>query len=338
MAHEIHQEGMTARHALLVVFLTAFSAATAMLIYQESRCRRLLSHLRSVLAGASPSSRVPDVVRPHADGLEGLEEEIRSLATKWSEFCVHCQHQHDSEMTRAEHLATIGELAAGLAHEIRNPLAGIVGAIEIITQDFPREHPDRVILVDLNKEVRRIERTLNELLAYARPKPPQFGLTDIQETIARTVHFARQQIGERKIEIVFSVGPDVPGFLADPEQLHQVLLNLVLNSIQSIEGEGRVAIEVDAKRMDELSTRDQVEIAVSDTGRGIQPEHLHRIFRPFYTTKQGGTGLGLSLCSRIIDAHGGTLRAESEPQKGSRFTIRLPLRTVAEELVSIHAQ
>ena len=193
-----------------------------------------------------------------------------------------------------------------------------------------------MILVDLNKEVRRIERTLNELLAYARPKPLRFTSVDIEETVTRTVHLARQQIGDRRIELSFRVSPGIPSLLADAEQLHQVLLNLVLNSIQAVDREGKITIEAGLRGEDGRAS--EVEIAVVDTGQGIAPENLHRIFRPFYTTKQGGTGLGLSLCSRIIDAHGGTLKAESEPQKGSRFSIRLPLRSVAEELVSIHTQ
>jgi hypothetical protein len=241
-------------------------------------------------------------------------------------------------MVHAEHLATLGELAAGVAHEIRNPLAGIAGAIEIITKDFPQDHADREVLEDLRQEVRRIEKTLNELLVYARPKPPQFGQTDIKETIARTLQLARQQTGTRKVEFSIQISPVLPPFLADAEQLHQVLLNLVLNGIQAIDREGKISIEVGLYDGDVSNRSRMVEIAVTDNGPGIPPEHLDRIFRPFYTTKRGGTGLGLSLCRRIIVAHGGTLSAESELKKGSRFIIRIPLRQAAEEVKSVYAQ
>jgi signal transduction histidine kinase len=338
VVYESYQEGLTARHGVAIALLAALSAATAMLIYQERHSWVLLRDLRSALAKIAPSYARLTADNPSLGGTEGLEKEIRTLTERWTEFCLHCQRVHDAEMVHAEHLATLGEIAAGVAHEIRNPLAGIAGAIEIITKDFPKDHPDREVLEDLRQEVRRIEKTLNELLVYARPKPPQFGQTDVKETIARTLQLARQQTGSRKVEFSIQVSPALPQFLADGEQLHQVLLNLVLNSIQAIDREGRIAIE--ARRYDDDGpyASGMVEIAVSDTGPGIPPEHLDRIFRPFYTTKRGGTGLGLSLCRRIIAAHGGTLSAESEPNKGSRFVIRIPLREVAEEVKQVYAQ
>jgi len=302
-----------------------------MLIYQERRSWILLRDLRSAIARIAPNYARITAGNPSATGSEGLENEIRMLTERWTEFCTHCQRVHEAEMVHAEHLATLGELAAGLAHEIRNPLAGIAGAIEIITKDFPKDHPDREVMEDLRQEVRRIEKTLNELLIYARPKPPQLGRTDVKETIARTLQLARQQTGPRRVEFSIQVSPQIPFFSADSEQLHQVLLNLVLNGIQSIDKEGKIAIEAALRDSDGPNRLGYIEISVADTGQGIPPEHLERIFRPFYTTKRGGTGLGLSLCRRIIVAHGGTLMAESELKKGSRFTIRLPLREVADE-------
>ena len=246
---------------------------------------------------------------------------------------------HDTEMLHAEHLATMGELAAGVAHEIRNPLAGIAGAIEIISKDFPKDHPDREILEDLREEVRRIEKVLNDMLGYARPKPPQFGLADLREAVARTIQLARQQTGIKRIEIAIQIPPALPKFRMDPEQLHQVLLNLVLNGIQAIEREGKITIAAQmVSSAATLKRPDQIEISVSDTGVGIPMEQIERIFRPFYTTKRGGTGLGLSLCRRIISLHGGTLTAESEINKGSRFIIRLPIREAVEEPRGVYAQ
>src|SRR5208337_1270558 len=162
-------------------------------------------------------------------GTMALEREIHTLANRWKDFCDHCQGAHDAEMLLAEHLATMGELAAGVAHEIRNPLAGIAGAIEIISKDFPKDHPDREILDDLRQEVRRIEKVLNDLLTYARPKAPQFGMADLKDTVAHTLQLARQQIGNKNVEFSIQIPSVLPRFRMDPEQLHQVLLNLVLN-------------------------------------------------------------------------------------------------------------
>ena len=338
VVYESYQEGLTARTGAAIALLAALSAATGMLIYQESRSWVLLRDLRSAIAKIAPTYARLTATNPFTTGTEGLEKEIRTLTDRWMEFCLHCQRVHDAEMVHAEHLATLGELAAGVAHEIRNPLAGIAGAIEIITKDFPQDHPDREVLEDLRQEVRRIEKTLNELLVYARPKPPQFGQTDIKETIARTLQLARQQTGTRKVEFSIQISPALPRFFADAEQLHQVLLNLVLNGIQAIDREGKISIEVGLYDGDVSNRSRMVEIAVTDNGPGIPPEHLDRIFRPFYTTKRGGTGLGLSLCRRIIVAHGGTLSAESELKKGSRFIIRIPVRQAAEEVKPAYAQ
>jgi hypothetical protein len=338
VVYESYQEGLTIRHGLVIALLAALSAATGMLIFQERRSWALLRDLRSAISKIAPNYAKLTAGNNPLTSTEGLEKEIRMLTERWTEFCLHCQRVHDAEMVHAEHLATIGELAAGLAHEIRNPLAGIAGAIEIITKDFPRDHPDREVLDDLRQEVRRIEKTLNDLLVYARPKPPQFGRADIKETIARTLQLARQQTGARQVNFSIQISPSFPPFLADSEQLHQVLLNLVLNGIQAIEKEGRITIEANLRSADGPNRPGTVEISVADTGPGIPPEHLERIFRPFYTTKRGGTGLGLSLCRRIMAAHGGTLSAESELKKGSRFIIRIPWREVAEEAKQVYVQ
>jgi hypothetical protein len=323
---ESYQHGLTPRLGLALVLLAGLSAATGMLIYQERRSWALLRDLREALGTIAPGyARVVQIGSP-PDGTTALQDEIHSLTKNWREFCDHCQSGHHAEMLQAEHLATMGELASGIAHEIRNPLAGIAGAIEIITKGFPKDHPDREIMEDLRQEVRRIEKVLNDLLAYARPKPPQFGMVDLKETVAHTLQFARAQTGGKNIDFAIQI-PPLPRFRMDGEQLHQVLLNLVLNGIQAMDQDGKITIEAHAIPGSPAPNRqNSVEISVSDTGPGISPEQLEKIFRPFYTTKQSGTGLGLSLCRRIVRQHRGTLTAESEIRKGSTFIIRLPMR------------
>ena len=337
MVHEWVRNGLNSRLELAIALLAALSAATGVLIYQERRSWALLRELRTAIRRIAPNYFTLTMPARLEGGTTGLEGEIRTLANRWKDFCDHCQGAHDAEMLQAEHLATMGELAAGVAHEIRNPLAGIAGAIEIITKDFPKDHPDREVMEDLRQEVRRIEKVLNDMLAYAKPKPSQFGRADLKETFARTLQLARQQIGLKNVEFSVQIPPDLPAFRMDSEQLHQVLLNLVLNGVQAIEREGKVTIAAKVDAAGGPGQGDLVEISVSDTGAGIPPESLERIFRPFYTTKRGGTGLGLSLCRRIIRQHGGTLTAESKLGKGSRFIIRLPMRAAVEESREVYA-
>ncbi|MFZ0960066.1 MAG: ATP-binding protein [Terriglobia bacterium] len=335
---EGYRHGLTLRVGLALALLAALSAATGMLIYQERQSWAILGDLRAAISKIAPTYPPLVKITPPSNSTVALEKEIRSLTENWREFCVHCQRIHDAEMVQAEHLATMGELAAGVAHEIRNPLAGIAGAIEIISKDFPKEHPDREILDDLRQEVRRIEKVLNDLLAYARPKAPQFGMADLRDTVAHTLQFARQQIGNKNVEFSIQIPSPLPRFRMDPEQLHQVLLNLVLNGIQALDQEGKITIQARVTSGSGPPNRpNYIEISVSDTGAGISREQIEKIFRPFYTTKRGGTGLGLSLCRRIISQHGGTLTAESEVNKGSRFIIRLPMREAVEEAREIYA-
>jgi signal transduction histidine kinase len=336
---EGYRHGVTLTLGLAVALLAALSAATGTLIYQERQSWAILGELRAALSKIAPSYPALVQIAPPPNSTLALETEIRSLTENWRQFCDHCQRVHDTEMVQAEHLATMGELAAGVAHEIRNPLAGIAGAIEIIGNDFPKDHPDREILDDLRQEVRRIEKVLNDLLAYARPKAPQFGMADLKDTVAHTLQLARQQIGSKNVEFSIQIPSPLPRFRMDPEQLHQVLLNLVLNGIQALDQGGKITIQASVVGGSGAPNRsNSVEIAVSDTGSGISREQLEKIFRPFYTTKRGGTGLGLSLCRRIISQHGGTLTAESEVNKGSRFVIRLPMREAVEEAQMLGAR
>jgi len=329
-AVELFRQGLTLQMGLMLGLLLALALAAGMLIYHERRCSALLRGLRTALGELAPAGSDPPPAPARVMAPEVLGVEIRALTERWKEFCDHCRRVHDTEMVQVEHLATMGELAAGVAHEIRNPLAGIAGAIEIITKDFPADHPDREVLEDLRQEVRRIEKVLNDLLVYARPKPAHFGLASLKETVARTLQIARQQTGDKKVEFSIQIPPSLPPFWLDSEQLQQVLLNLVLNGIQAIEKEGKISIVAAVKPAGAPNRPDHVEISVSDTGRGIPPENLERIFRPFYTTRRGGTGLGLSLCRRIVSQHGGMLTAESAANQGSRFLVRLPLRGVEE--------
>jgi len=230
---------------------------------------------------------------------------------------------HRTQMSRAEHFATLGELATGLAHEIRNPLAGIAGVIEIVARDLPASSPATAVVKDVREEIAQINRILTDLLGTARPRAAQMRQSSLNTTVEHAVMLARQQVLSKPIKIDFAPAPELPEVGHDSDQIHQVLLNLLLNSVQAIEGEGRIRVAVFAR------DDHDVVVTVSDTGRGIPAEDLPNIFRPFFTTKGNGSGLGLSLARRIVEEHHGQIEVESSSGKGTTFSVTLPMRQAA---------
>src|SRR5271167_1368950 len=290
-----------------VIMVLAVSIRRPMLELQEKIARLRLGDMDVSVSFSNRSDEIGDLGRDFNDMVEQLKasrEEIQRL--------------HQTQMSRAEHFATLGELATGLAHEIRNPLAGIAGVIEIVSRDLPPDSVARSVIKDAKEEALQINRILTELLDTARPKPPQFRVSDVCTTVEHAVMFARQQAVTKRIMIELEVSGDIPPVDHDPNQINQVLLNLLLNAIQSMDKPGtiRVVLEHDD---------DAVLIAVADEGKGIAPENLPNIFRPFFTTKGHGTGLGLSLARRIVEAHGGQIDVTSEVGKGTRFQVRLSI-------------
>lgn len=228
------------------------------------------------------------------------------------------ERQHRNQMSRAECLATVGELATGRAHEIRNLLAGIEGVIEIVGSDPSVNSLSRAALKDLREEIGQITRILTDLLQAARPHPPEIRLSDLNTTVEHAVALARQQAPSVSIRIELQKDPRLPNVEHDSGQIYQVVLNLLLNAMQAIDGAGTIRVEISLLNGDAA-------ITVVDTGCGIAPEHMANIFRPFYTTKGNGTGLGLSMARRTVEDHHGRIEVTSEVRKGARFLVVLPL-------------
>lgn len=224
---------------------------------------------------------------------------------------------HRTQMSRAEHLATLGELATGLAHEIRNPLAGIAGVIEIIGRDLPETSPARAMVKDVRLEINQINRILTDLLETARPHPPRMMRSNLNTTVEHALMLARQQVLSHPIKIELNRATNLPEVEHDSDQIHQVVLNLLLNAVQSIDGAGTVTVKIG-------SHEDCATVTVTDTGRGMSEQQISQIFRPFYTTRSNGTGLGLSLVRRIVEEHLGHIEVTSKLGKGSTFEVQLP--------------
>jgi hypothetical protein len=251
------------------------------------------------------------------DEIGDLGRHFNEMVQQLRESRAEIERLHRTQVSRAEHLATLGEMAAGLAHEIRNPLAGIAGVMEIVGRDLPANSPAIEVLGEVRHEVLHINRIVSELLEIARPKPPVFQLGNLVAVAEHATLFARDQATARKVTMEVVKGEPLPELEFDSGQIHQVLLNLLLNAVQACSEGGGVRVEF-------VSDEKTVTVCVSDTGKGIPSAVLPNIFRPFFTTKGDGTGLGLSLARRIVEDHGGRLEATSEVGKGSRFTLSLP--------------
>ena len=251
------------------------------------------------------------------DEIGDLGRNFNHMMQQLRESRKEIETMHRTQMSRAEHLATLGELATGLAHEIRNPLAGIAGVIEIIDRDLPATSPARAMMKDVRLEINQINRILTDLLETARPHPPRMMRSNLNTTVEHAVMLARQQVLSQPIKIELQQAPNLSEVEHDSDQIHQLLLNLLLNAVQAIEGAGTVRVEI-------ASRDDCACVTVSDTGRGIPEERLAQIFRPFFTTKGNGTGLGLSLARRMVEEHHGRINVTSIVGEGSTFEVLLP--------------
>jgi signal transduction histidine kinase len=261
-----------------------------------------------------------------AVGFANRKDEIGDLGRNFNQMVQQLgasreevERLHHTQMSRAERLATVGELATGLAHEIRNPLAGIAGVIEIVGRDLPETSPAVAVIEDVRLAIAQINQILTNLLQTARPHAREVRPSDLNTTAEHAVVLACQQVRSRPIEIEFEREPNLPNVEHDRDQIYQLLLNLLLNAAQAIDGAGAIRVET-------ALLKDDAAITVVDTGRGIAPEHLPHIFRPFYTTKANGTGLGLSLARRIAAEHHGRIEVTSEVGKGTKFLVVLPLQ------------
>jgi PAS domain S-box-containing protein len=233
-----------------------------------------------------------------------------------------------AELQRAAQLSFVGELAAGLAHEVKNPLAGIQGTVDILIRRRDRNDPEREALEGIRHEVERIDGTVRALLDRARPRALSPKQTSLTELTFRAVNVARSQaIGAaahgRRVHVEFEAPAEDIVLEADAPQIEDAILNLIINAIEAIEGEGRIAVRISQQEAEDAG--DEAIIEVSDTGRGIDEENLNRIFNPFFTTTKGGTGLGLPAVRRIARAHGGRVEATSTVGEGSTFRIHLPV-------------
>ncbi|NUN48131.1 MAG: PAS domain S-box protein [Candidatus Brocadiae bacterium] len=222
------------------------------------------------------------------------------------------------DLVRSQSLAVVGELAATVAHEIKNPLAGISGAIQVIADAIPATDHRREIVSEILAQVHRLDETVRDLLVFARPWTLDLQEVDTVDIVHRVVSILRQQVKVQSVTIRTEL-PDILPMSADPRLLQEILFNLLQNGIDAMPRGGTLRVTLDTENSDAV-------LRIIDTGMGISPEHMARLFSPFFTTKTRGTGLGLAISRRMIEAHGGRVHVDSEVGKGTEVRVSLPLR------------
>jgi signal transduction histidine kinase len=271
----------------------------------------------SALAG-SFNEMLQNIEDTHKSNLELLEQTKRfneTLREKVDEATSAIREQQN-ELIRSERLATIGEFAARIAHEIKNPLSGITVALEVM-RNKSEDSDQHQSISEVLKEVRRLDRILKDLLQLSIPKEMDLRKADPNDIVERSVLVVSPIAEEKGVTIETNLGC-TKEFDLDYEKCQQVVINLLINGIDALgTGGGKITVATE-------SANGELHIRVTDTGQGIQPQEMEKVFEPFYTSKKQGTGLGLAISRRIVEAHDGRISVSSEVGKGSTFTVVLP--------------
>lgn len=230
--------------------------------------------------------------------------------------------KYEEELRRADRLAALGELSAGIAHEIRNPLGGIKGAAEIVADEKTAVEKKKEFSAVLSREVERLNKVLTNFIDFARSQPPSLAPVDLERLLRSTIALVGEDLERQGIRVEWNPAEEIGSVMADEGQLSQVFLNMVLNAQAAMPDGGHLIVGVGR------ASKDGGTFALAsftDTGPGITKDVAPKIFDPFFTTRKGGAGLGLSVSHRIIENHGGSIDVESKPGEGSTFSIYLPL-------------
>jgi two-component system, NtrC family, sensor kinase len=255
---------------------------------------------------------------PESKELGQLGKSFNQMMEKFQQTQKKLLYYHQKELQDTQKLASIGEMSARLAHDIRNPLTGIMNSIEVIAGEM-KESPYRPILEEIQRQAGRVNIAISNMLKYSRPVEINLQEGNINELVDTLVLFLKSQKVNKNINFKLELQKGVPDFSFDPEHLENVLMNLGMNAIQAIEKEGQIIFRT---TYDEKAK--MIRISVEDSGPGILPEKESEVFKPFFTTKTEGTGLGLAIAKDIIEKHYGDIRFENHPGAGCKFIVSLP--------------
>jgi len=303
--------------ALAIICFLSVAISLVMLRFVKKPLGRIIENMSLVEHGDLTVR-----MQPHgADEVGKLISSFDSMVDKLDMAKRELEQFHFQQMERADRLASVGEMAAGIAHEIRNPLTGIASAISILKEDYEKEDPRRQIVEEVLEQISRLDKTVNDLLFFGKPASPELMYADINSILKKTLQFSMQHRGGKSITRNLELTEALPLVYVDPKQMQQVFLNLILNAVQAMQDGGVLTVSTS---MLEVEEQPWIRVVVADTGPGIPQQILDKIFTPFFTTKAQGTGLGLAICHKLIQQHRGRINVSSETGKGTIFTIDLP--------------
>ena len=307
-----------------VAIIAVVSIAISLIF--ATQVNRPISSLVGVMRRAEEGDLSVRAQLPRRDELGSLGRSLNSMIGRLDESQREVERFHTEQLIRAERLASIGELAASVAHEIKNPLAGISGAVQVLAEGFPAEDPRREVTTQILRQSERMDKTIRDLLNYAQPLQAEPYPVDVNETLERASFIALPNPARSKVRVRRDFAEGLPRTLADGKHLEQAFLNLILNAVQAMPGGGDLELRTALREEAEAAGgRRFIEVVIADTGVGIPPQVREKIFSPFFTTRTQGTGLGLSITRKIVEQGGGTIAVASEPGKGTAFTVLVPV-------------
>jgi two-component system NtrC family sensor kinase len=346
----LHSIAIETRNQVIVAFFLIATVGFAIIIGTTYVIVRRITHPLVDIADAAHSIAEGDFdreVQPDQPGELGVLAEafnrmlgslrqMRSDLEEWGRTLEQKVEHRTEELVKmqarvaqSERLASLGMLAAGVAHEINNPLGGILALTALTVEDTAEDDPRRENLHEVLRQTERCRDIVKSLLEFSRQSRPGNERLNVNTTLAETLSLIGNQSLFFNIEFTLECDPDLPAIMVDRTQLQQVFMNLLVNAGQAMES-GRITVKTTY-----CATEGQVEISIRDTGRGIAPEHVDHIFDPFFTTKESGhgTGLGLSIAYGIVTKHGGTISVQSEVGEGTTFRLRFPAQSaeIAQE-------
>ncbi len=317
------------RNGIIGFILVILTFAVIVTVLIDRPIHRMITTIKRIEGGDLTARMQTD----KQDELGQLARSFNSMVETLEKAKKELEEYHRQQLDRAARLASIGEVASGIAHEIRNPLTSISCAIQVLESELKDNTRGRKIISEIQNQIKRLDSTVRDLLNYARPATPVLRPSNIGEVIEKAGFFISAEAKKNNVEIEIKKEDDIPDVLIDPNQMQQVFMNIMLNAVQAMPSGGKLKITLKKERSEalkeEIRRRIQGEevlvISFSDTGVGIPEEDMKNIFEPFFTKKSKGSGLGLSISKRIVMEHGGEITCTNNPERGVTFYVYLPI-------------